>query len=256
MIMCDTVMGLKVNYRDNGSGTPTLLLHGWGVDSSTLAGVEKYLLAQGQRVLILDLPGFGGTEAPPEVWGVYEYADFVAEFLRWRGVEKPQLLGHSFGGRLSIILGSRGVARRIVLCDSAGIIPKRSFRYHLRVKSYKLAKKIFALPGLKLFREQALSLWVKNNPSSDYAATEGVMRGIFVKVVNQDLQPLLSDIKVPTLLIWGENDTATPLADGQLMEKLIPDAGLAVFEGCGHYPFLEQPARFNSVLSYFLKNNE
>ena len=80
------------------------------------------------------------------------------------------------------------------------------------------------------------------------------MRQIFVNVVNQDLQPLLKAISQPTLLLWGERDTATPLSDGQLMEKTIPDAGLVVFEGAGHYPFLEQPGRFYAVVDYFIQH--
>ena len=99
-----------------------------------------------------------------------------------------------------------------------------------------------------------MELWRKNNPSSDYNAAQGVMRQIFVKVVNEDLKPLLPQIKSPTLLVWGENDTATPLSDGRLMEKLIPDAGLVVFEGCSHYSFLDEPGRYYAVVDYFLQH--
>lgn len=250
--------GLDVNYTISGpeeqsTGESVLLLHGWGVDQKTLEPLRQHL-ARSCQAVSLDLPGFGGSSAPETAWSVFEYADFVERFMKALGLQDPILMGHSFGGRLSIILGSRGIGKKIILTDAAGILPKRSWKYYLRVYSYKAAKKIFSIPPLTHFREKALKLWLSSNPSSDYSQAQGVMRQIFVKVVNQDLQPLLEKIKASTLLLWGENDTATPLSDGQLMEKLIPDAGLVVFEGCGHYPFLEQPGRFYSVVDYFVQH--
>jgi len=248
--------GLDVNYTASGpengkAGQTVLLLHGWGVDSSTLEPL-RLQLAERCYAVSLDLPGFGGTAAPPAAWSVFEYADFVERFIQKLKLENVILLGHSFGGRLSIILGSRGIRKKIILTDAAGILPKRSWKYYLRVYSYKAAKKLFSIKPLLPYKERALKRWISSNPSSDYAQAQGVMRQIFVKVVNQDLQPLLNKIKASTLLIWGEKDTATPLSDGQLMEKLIPDAGLVVFEEAGHYPFLEQPGRFYSVVDYFI----
>ena len=83
-----------------------------------------------------------------------------------------------------------------------------------------------------------------------------MMRQTLVKVVNEDLTPLLSEIKQNTLLIWGENDTATPLSDGQLMEKLIKNSGLVTLKNAGHYSFLEQQFIFNKVISSFMKLEE
>ena len=252
------INGLEVNYTASGPENlpvreTVLLLHGWGVDSSTLEPLRTHL-AQSCYAVSLDLPGFGGTQAPEKAWSVFDYADFVADFIKKLGLREPLILGHSFGGRLSIILGSRGIGKKLLLTDAAGILPKRSWKYYLRVYSYKAAKKVFSWKPLQPYKEKALRPWLSNNPSSDYAQAQGVMRQIFVKVVNQDLQPLLKDIKVPTLLLWGDQDTATPLSDGQLMEKLIPDAGLVIFEGSGHYPFLEQPGRFYSVVDYFIQH--
>lgn len=253
------INGLDTNYTCSGPENTTdpmetvLLLHGWGVDSATLEPLRAHLSTI-CRAVSLDLPGFGDTESPPTAWTVFEYGDFVEAFIQKLSLDDPILLGHSFGGRLSIILGSRGVGKKLILTDAAGILPKRSCKYYLRVYSYKLAKKLFSLKPLLPYKDQALKRWLRTNPSSDYAQAQGVMRQIFVKVVNQDLQPLLQKINVPTLLLWGELDTATPLSDGKLMEKLIPDAGLVVFEGAGHYPFLEQPGRFYSVVDYFISH--
>ena len=81
-----------------------------------------------------------------------------------------------------------------------------------------------------------------------------MMRRILSKVVNEDLTDKLQHIKAPTLLIWGENDSATPLYDAKKMERLIPDAGLVSFPGCGHYSFLDNPMQFAAVLRSFLGN--
>lgn len=243
--------GMKIEYHASGSGKDVLLLHGWGVDSATMEPMRQHLEASCHAVSV-DLPGFGESEAPPFAWTVYDYADFVERFIAALGLTDPILLGHSFGGRLSIILGSRGVGSRLILTDAAGILPKRSWKYYVRVYSYKAAKKIFSIPPLRPLKDKVLKIWIKNNPSSDYSQAQGVMRKIFVQVVNEDLQPLLEKINRSTLLIWGADDTATPLSDGKLMEKLIPDAGLVVFEDCGHYPFLQQPRRFYNVIDYFI----
>ncbi len=247
--------GLTVNYTADGpqTGETVLLLHGWGVDSSTLEPLRKHL-AETCYAVSLDLPGFGATDPPPGPWTVWDYADFVERFLAETGLPEPILLGHSFGGRLSIILGSRGRGTRLIRPYAAGILPHRSWKYYLRVYSYKAAKKVFSWKPLRPWKDAALRPWLRSNPSSDYAQAQGVMRQIFVNVVNQDLQPLLKAISQPTLLLWGERDTATPLSDGQLMEKTIPDAGLVVFEGAGHYPFLEQPGRFYAVVDYFIQH--
>ncbi len=250
--MIINIDGQDVNYQVSGTGQPVLLLHGWGVDTKLLAGVHQHL-AEKFMAISLDLPGFGGSPAPSMVWGVYQYADFIEHFLYELKVEKPIVIGHSFGGRLTIILAARAITGKIILCDSAGILPKRSGEYYARVYSYKAAKKVMSLPLLNKYADKALAIWRKSNPSSDYQAADGIMRQIFVKVVNEDLQPLLAKINVPALLIWGENDDATPLWQGKLMEQLIPDSGLVVFEGCGHYAYLEQLPRFLSIIDCFLE---
>ena len=250
-----TISGLKITYQLSGQGRDVLLLHGWGVDAAVMEPLRLHL-AENARAVSLDMPGFGDSHAPSEVWGVSEYADFVESFIDELGLVQPVIIGHSFGGRLAIILGARGKASKLILADSAGVLPKRGFDYYFRIYSYKLAKKLFSLPGLRDYADQVMALWLDNNPSSDYVAAEGIMRKIFVKVVNEDLQHLLPQINVPALLIWGENDTATPLADGKLMESRIPDAGLVVFPGAGHYSFLDDPSRFNIIADYFLHNEE
>ena len=88
--------------------------------------------------------------------------------------------------------------------------------------------------------------------SSDYAASDGVMRSTLVRMVNTDLTALLCEIRAATLLVWGDQDTDTPLGDGETMARLIPDAGLVVFQGAGHFSYADQPQRFARVARHFL----
>ena len=144
---------------------------------------------------------------------------------------------------------------KIVLIDSAGIKPKRKPEYYLKVYSYKLAKKIANFfPNNKKIQEWKEAK-VKNAGSSDYKASPDVLKKTMVKIINEDLRKLLPNIKVPTLLIWGENDTATPIRDAKIMEKLIPDCGLVSYEGATHFSYLERLNDCCIVLKEFLKND-
>lgn len=245
--------GLRVAYTASGAGRPVLLLHGWGAERGLMEPLRA-AIADICYAVCPDLPGFGQSEAPPAAWGVEEYADFIRRFCAALGLEKPLILGHSFGGRLAIALGAAGGAGKLILVDAAGIRPRRGLGYYPRVYAYQAAKRLLWLAGAER-RARLLAAWRNKRGSADYAAAQGVMREILVKTVNCDLKPLLPRIKAPVLLIWGENDTATPLADGRLMEKLIPDAGLVVFAGAGHYPFLDQPSRFYAVVRCFIEQD-
>jgi pimeloyl-ACP methyl ester carboxylesterase len=254
--MHKNIDGIEVEYQKSSGkaadGAEIILLHGWGANKETMMPVFKHL-AERYTVYNIDLPGFGASSEPASVWGTVDYADFVQKFCAACDISQPVLVGHSFGGKISIILGARGFARKVILADSAGILPKRGLDYYIRVYSYKAAKRIMNISFLLKYKDKVLAIWQKNNPSSDYTQAQGIMRRIFVKVVNESVVNYLPKINVPALLIWGGQDTATPLADGQLMEKLIPDSGLVVFEGAGHYSFLEQPGRFNKIVDYFLQ---
>lgn len=247
--------GVKLCYTDSeGSGSPVVLMHGWGCNHSTLASIEKICSGQGFRVINIDFPGFGASTEPAEVWGVERYTRLVEELLRKEGIDSPILLGHSFGGRVGILYASRNNVRKLILVDAAGVKPRRSWKYYLKVYSYKLSKRLMRLIYSNERAERRLEERRKRTASADYLAASPKMRAILSKVVNEDLCHVMPQIKAPTLLIWGENDTATPLADAKKMEKLIPDAGLVSFPGCGHYSFLDNPAGFAAVMRSFLNS--
>lgn len=256
-----TVDGRRVHVLDSdpqgASGRPVVLfLHGWGAPAATYGLVLDYL-SDDFRVVAPDLPGFGGSEEPPVPLSVDDYADWTAAFAAALGLARVTLLCHSFGGRISIKLLSRRplpfAVDKAVFMDAAGIRPRRGPGYYLRVYSYKAARRLLTLPGVRRLFPDAPEKLRRRRGSADYQNASPRMRQTMVRCINEDLTPLLRAIPVSTLLIWGETDTATPLADGQRMEKEIPDAGLVVLPGAGHFGFAEQWGLCSRVLDAFLR---
>ena len=245
--------GLNLHYTDSEKGEKTIvLMHGWGCSHATLASIERTALACGYRVVIVDFPGFGASEEPADVWGVEEYTRQIEALIKELDIKSPVLLGHSFGGRVGILYASRNSVEKLILVDAAGIKPTRTFKYYWKVYTFKAMKRLMYLIYGKEKAERMLDAKRAKAGSSDYASASPMMRRILSKVVNEDLTDRLDKIKAPTLLVWGENDTATPLKDAKKMESLIPDAGLVSFPGCGHYSFLDNPGQFAAVLRSFL----
>lgn len=250
------INGLNINYIVEGEGEPIVVLHGWGANINTILSIVN-ILKDRYRVYALDLPGFGESQEPMEVIGSPEYADIVKSFMDIHKIEKASLIGHSFGGKLSIILGSKypELVNKIVLIDSAGLIPKRGAIYYIKVYSFKILRTIYKNIFFWLNNEEKMEKFYRRFGSDDYQNASGIMRKILVRVVNEDLKPLLKDIKAPTLLIWGDEDDATPLYMGKIMEKEIPDSGLVVLEGTGHYSYLDDYYRFVRVLNAFFDSD-
>lgn len=248
------INGRLLAWEQTGTGArPVVLMHGWGCNSSTVASLARAATLPGTTVYNLDLPGFGDSPEPPADWGIGDYTALIEEFCRTLGLERPVLMGHSFGGRIAIQMASRTPVAKVVLVDAAGIKPRRSLKYYIKVYSYKAAKKIlttvFGAKGRTM-----VDIWTRRAGSSDYAQASPVMRSVMSRVVNEDLTACLPSIKAPTLLIWGEKDTATPMADARKMESLIPDAGLVSYPEAGHYSFLDRPTQTAAVIASFLKD--
>ena len=254
--MIKNVNGLNINYIIKGEGKPVVLLHGWGSNISLFSSMTE-LISKKYKVIAMDLPGFGKSDEPKEAWTVDNYVDFVIDFLKEFGFEEAIFLGHSFGGRIIIKLFSRKnlpfKITDIILTGSAGVLPKKSTKQKVKVKIYKITKNIYSSKLIKKFFPNALENLRNKNGSADYKAASPVMRQTLVKVVNEDLVPLFENINIPTLLIWGKNDTATPLEDGKLMNSKMKGSALVVLENSGHYAFLDEMFAFNKILASYLK---
>lgn len=249
------VDGIDVHYTVSGSGRDVLFLHGWGANLKSFNFVRDNL-EKHFRVFALDFPGFGESQEPPVPWGVEEYSDCVKQFVKETGIRNPIIIAHSHGGRTAIRYASENPVHKLILVDSAGVKPKRSLKYYIKVYSYKAVKHLLSLPGLRSRKESVLAKWRSKAGSDDYKNASDMMRKTLVRLVNDDLTPHMPKINAPTLLIWGENDTATPLAHGKIMEKLIPNAGLAVMKNAGHWAFVEKPREFLIILNHFLESDK
>jgi pimeloyl-ACP methyl ester carboxylesterase len=245
------IQGIPTRCRSLGSGPPVLVLHGWG---ASIEAVQPILsgLASACAVHAPDLPGHGQTGALPRPWGVAEFAAWTEALIGELGLHRPSVVGHSHGARTAIQLAADHpeLLDRLVLVDAAGIRAPRTLRWYRRVALAKFAKHVLARLGSP--GRAAAGRLVGRAASGDYAATPPELRATFVRLVNADLTPLLPRIRNPTLLIWGDQDTDTPLSDGRTMERLIPDAGLVVFEGAGHFAYADEPNRFARIVRHFL----
>ena len=250
-----TIDGLNINYICEGEGDCVVLLHGWGSNITLFADMIE-LLKTKYKVIAPDMPGFGLSDEPKTPWSVADYVDFVVKFLGALNVKNASFLGHSFGGRVIIKMFEDSKAPfdipKIILVDSAGVKPRKSLTQKVKMHIYKLGKKILtAKPVQKVFPDIIDRLTPKVG-SADYRAATPMMKQTMIKVVNEDLTPMFCKVTPPTLLVWGENDTATPLSDADIMESLMPDAGKVVLKGCGHYSFIDDKHTFLRVLASFM----
>lgn len=243
---------IEVSYflTERESEEAVVMLHGWGANKE-LFGNAASLISSKYTVAAPDMPGFGQTPEPDGEWTVDDYTDFAVKFIASLGLKKVILLGHSFGGRVIIKMANRTdlpfKITKIILVDSAGIRPEKSSEQKMKESVIKFGKKLLSGNEKLMNRLQSVI------GSQDYRDASPKMRKILVNVVNEDLTDLLPNIRQSVLLIWGTNDTATPLSDAKRMEELIPDAGLAEIPGCGHFSFLENPVLFNAIISSYLK---
>lgn len=231
--MQKVIGGQLVNYEVLGSSKKNLIiLHGWGGSLVEWLPVAKKLEI-GYKVWFLDFPGFGGSPKPSFDWNIYDYAKFVRDFIKEFKIKDPIVMGHSFGGRVAILLE----AKKLILVDAAG----------LEFKSFKARIFGFASDYIR---------WVPQNiknifGSSDYKSA-GPMRRIFVKVVNQDLTREISEVKCPALIVWGEKDRVLPIKQAKIIKDLIKGSILRVVWGADHWPHLSKPSEFLEILSEYL----
>jgi len=247
------IKGLKIEYIEEGTGTPVLLLHGWGASFDTYKGIINALKDR-CRMVAVNFPGCGQSETMSEPWKLEDYCDFCLEFMEKLNLENPIVIGHSHGGRVTLKMAAEKMITppKIVLLDSSGLIPKKSFKQKFRAKSFKVIKKTLSLPIIRNHSEGLLNKARAHYGSADYNAAPEVLRKTLVSLVNTDLRDIIPNISSPTLLIWGDKDTATPIEDAKTIESLIPDAGLCILEGTGHYSFIEKPYQAHKILQSFI----
>jgi pimeloyl-ACP methyl ester carboxylesterase len=238
------VNNLVTSYSLVGEGPVVVFLHGWGADGENLRSLAPAFPKH--QCLLLDLPGFGGSQTPPGAWGVSEYAAFVRAALQKLDIEHVRAVcGHSFGGRIALeLVGSGGlVPDKLILLSSHGLPEPKTNKTRLTELLARLSR-----PLPKRWRRAVGARLA----SADYAATSGVMRDVFKKVIVQNVKETARQITVPTLLVYGQDDEVTPVAFGQQLAQIITGAQLSIIPAAGHYVYLDQPKLVKQQIGAFL----
>ncbi len=238
---------MKYEYRDckifykyinRKSDVVNVFLHGWGCEHTSLLFCKDLV---NESCLFVDFPPFGESDKNPVDWNVFTYANMLIALCKKLEIKKFNLIGHSFGGRISIIVSvlCKEETNKLVLVDSAGVKPRRSLLYYLKVWMYKIKKK--------------LKMDVSKYGSCDYLALDPNMRKVFTNIVNTHLDEFLPYIKCDTLIIFGKDDKTTPIYMAKRMKRKIKTSKLVILEEAGHFSFVDRKLEFSQELKNFLQ---
>lgn len=236
------VNNLKVNYwlSENFQAEQAIIfLPGWNSPAKLFS--QQIAI---KNLLALDLPGFFGSERPLKTWGTPEYAEFLGDFLIKLGITEPILVGHSFGGAIALRYAANNQKVKKLILIGAAIIRVKTLKvglYYIGAKIFKTIAPFWATKLKKYFYQKIDSV--------DYLES-GNLTDIYKQIIREDSQNYLSDIKnIPTALIWGEIDSATPLDQAYLIKSQLPQSELFVLKGAGHYCFLDKKTEFEEIFS-------
>lgn len=246
------VDGLLASYSvaeiANSEKLSVLFLHGWASSKEVWGNAMINLSQFGHDVYSLDLPGFGKTQSPTNPWSTNDYAEFVCHFLQKLNLNNIVLIGHSFGGRVALVLAANQKIsiKKLVLVDSAGFYTGSGIKKFMAYAS-KLVHPLFRLPSLRPARKKIYRIF----GAEDYVSTPE-LNDTFVKVISEDLGYLLPKITTKTLIVWGSLDVATPISFAKEFNKKIISSKLIILPKAGHYSFLDKPDEFNKILAEFV----
>lgn len=245
--------GYKIAYYDSKEGQEICyVLHGWGANIESVMPIVNTLKDK-YRVIAYDAYGHGHSQEPKEVFGGKEYKDLLFQVVEHFGGQGGVFVGHSFGGKTLSLFASEypNLVKKLVLIDASGVLPKRGLDYYTKVYSFKFLRKVYEILFFWKDPSERTKAFYSKFGSDDYQSSQGIMRKVFVKVVNEETTESFPKIKAPTLLIWGDKDEATPLYMAKIFEEKIPDAGLVVLDG-GHYSYVDDYGKFRAVMGSFL----
>ncbi|MBQ2714520.1 MAG: alpha/beta hydrolase [Clostridia bacterium] len=216
-----------------------MLLHGWGASGELMMPIAKSL--KGYRFIVPDFYGFGNSRHPDYPLNLSDYAYGVVDILKKEEINRAIFICHSFGGRVGIYLSKETpeLVEKLVLCNSAGILPRKSIKYYIKLWIYRIRKK--------------LGLDVSKCGSKEYRELNSVMKKTFVNVVNFDQSDSLRYIDCPTLIVWGKRDKTTPIYMAKKLNKNIANSQLVVFDRAGHFSYADELGKFIFVVKRFLE---
>ena len=230
-----------------------IILPGWEGSKKTWENFIK-LARNDFEVYCFDLPCFGEELCPSQIWGVAEYAEFVSQKIEKLHLNKPILLGHSFGGAVAAYLAVNEPANfsKLILSGAAIFRRPNNFKQLAFNILAKTGKIIFSLPLLNQY-----SAFMKKGlyrlANSDYNNTSGIKREIYKKITRQDFGQDINKINFPTMVIWGEKDAYLPLKNGKKIAALIPNAKLEIIKNGNHGLHLKYLEPFYARIKKFIE---
>ena len=231
--------GTNIYYKFHNkmSIRPVLLLHGWGCDGTIFSDLIKKFPEK--SFLTVDFPPFGKSDKDIKNWSIFTYASMLMSLLDYLHIDKCDILCHSFGGRVALILcGIKcSYVGSCIFVDIAGLKPKRSLSYYRKILKYKLNKK--------------LGKSTLNMGSKDYLALSPNLRPIFNNIVNTHLDEYCKFVSCKTLIVWGKKDKETPLYMAKRLNKKIKGSTLKIIEEGAHFSFIECPFEFYRIVKEF-----
>ena len=251
------IQDLPVFYLDEGKGKIILILHGWGSKSENWRKVQRHLVDAGFRVVVPDLPGFGKTPEPSEVWTISDYSQFVNEFTQKLNINKLTLAGHSFGGRISIDYAVRYSQQleKLILISAAGVIRHKKVKTNLFLVTAKAGNAIFSMPILRYMKPIIRQVIYKLTGSSDYKKASEKMQKIMKRILEENLRVFLPKVTQPTLILWGGKDIITPVSDAKILNREIKNSYMHIFSNQPHALNLTMPQNLSKYMVDFLEFN-
>ncbi len=243
--MQTVIDGNLINYEIFGAKQKNniLILHGWKNSLKNWENVGKKL-SEKNKVVLVDLPGMGNSSIPKiQPFGTYDYAKLINKFIEKLDLKEVTLIGHSFGGKTGIVSASTNTRiKKLVLVDNSGINTK-SLTTRLKTNLYKM---------IRLFLPKKIAAKFSNILSSEDYRNAGDLLASFKKIVREDVSEDAKKIKVPTLIVWGENDKEVPLTSAKKLKSLISSSTLRIVWRTGHHLHLEKPEKFLEIIYEFI----
>lgn len=234
----------KLSYKfiDNSSEEVVVFLHGWGLSGDSFGKIISRL-DNSKSILVVDLFGFGGSPQPQDYFDTYEYAYQIFLLIKKLCLSKIVLVGHSFGGRLSILLSSvfNVNVKTLVLCASAGLNRFTLIRW-IKIKKYKLIKWCVSKKILSQSR-------LEKYGSVDYVNSNKVLRGVLSRVVNQDLRKWIARIHGKCVLIWDAKDRETPYWICKKINKILKVVSVIKYTFGGHFAIFYNIDKFSNLIN-------
>lgn len=239
------IQDVFINYTSYGKedAQTIVFLHGWGQNIDMMRPLADFF-KENHHIVIVDLPGHGNSSEPKFAWTVFDYAKAINEFLIKLNIDKPIILGHSFGGKVGLLYASMYEVEKLILFGSP--FRKDVEKISFKVRILKTLKKVPVINKLEDFAKKRMG-------STDYKNASGIMRQVLVGTVNLDISEEVKKIKCPTLIIWGTKDEAVSVEDAYILEKLIDNSGVVVLENGTHYAYLEQLNYVVSIIKNLLE---